>query len=85
MTLSDDDLLQLEDWKVSKDRIKHFDDIIMRTRIGGLPIATGLQAAAFLTSNTIGKIQPEIFPFDITIFSLIMFASVLYLIPVFFV
>lgn len=69
---------------MSKDRIKHFDDVIMRTRITGLPIATGLQAAAFLTSDTIGKIHPPMLsPLEIPIFSLIMIASVLYLIPVF--
>lgn len=75
--------LQLEDWKMTKDRIKHFDDVIMRTRVGGLPIATGLQTVAFLTSDTIGKIHPDLIPINISIFSLIMLSSVLYIIPVF--
>lgn len=75
--------LQLEDWKMTKDRIKHFDDVIMRTRVGGLPIATGLQTVAFLTSDTIGKIHPDLIPFNLSIFSLIMISSVFYIIPVF--
>jgi len=81
----DDDLsIKLEDWKMAKDRIKHFDDVIMRTRIQGLPIGTGLQAVAFITSNSIGRVQWDVSGyFSIPVFSLIMFASVLYLIPVF--
>jgi len=39
-----DRFLILKDWEITKDRIKHFDDIVMRIRVHGIPIST-----AFLT------------------------------------
>lgn len=78
----DDDEIILEDWKITKDRIKHFDDILMRTRLQGIPIATALQAAAFITSGSIGKITVPVLGSDWPIFSLILLAGILYLIPV---
>lgn len=81
----DDDEIILEDWKMTKDRIKHFDDVVMRTRLQGLPIATALQAAAFLTSDTVGRINVNILNLNIInlpVFSLIILAGLVYLIPV---
>ncbi|WAI01233.1 hypothetical protein [Methanogenium organophilum] len=34
--------LYIEDWKVTKDRIRHFDDIILKIRLEGIPIALAL-------------------------------------------
>lgn len=82
----DDDEIILEDWKMTKDRIKHFDDVVMRTRLQGIPIATALQAAAVLTADTFEKIAVTIpyLNFNIPLFSLIVLAGLVYLIPVIF-
>jgi len=42
------DILYLEDWKVTKERIKHFDDIIIKIRIQGIPIAGALLSVGAL-------------------------------------
>ena len=72
----------LEDWKMTKDRIGHFDDVLFRTRLEGLPISTGLQAAAFAVDGFVGSMHLAIFGYDVPIFSLIMLASIFYLIPI---
>jgi len=78
----DDTDYVLEDWKMTKDKISHFDDILFRTRLEGLPISTGLQAAAFAVDGFVGSMHLAIFGHNIPIFSLIMLASVFYLIPI---
>jgi hypothetical protein len=88
MTLSDDDNLRLEDWKMSNDRVKYRDDTVMRTRIQGLPIATSIQAAAFTTlgakigDTTVGQTNVAIGDFNLAVFQLIIGAGLAYLIPV---
>lgn len=79
--MNEDDIL-LEDWKITKDRIKHFDDVIMKTRVQGLPIATTIQAAAFASLGSIGKISIQFAGFDLHVFSLIIFAGLVYLVPI---
>ncbi len=76
----DDDEIRLEDWKMTKDRIKHFDDMVMKTRVQGLPIATAIQAIAFATLTSVGKIQTNVL--GLPVFSLIIIAGLIYLIPV---
>lgn len=76
----DENDLRLEDWKMTKDRIKHFDDMVMKTRVQGLPIATAIQAIAFASLASVGKIQTTIL--DLSVFSLIIIASLIYLVPV---
>jgi hypothetical protein len=49
LSLSKDEALILEDWKMSNKRVEYLDDTVMKTRLQGLPIATGIQAAAFTT------------------------------------
>ncbi len=46
--LSKEEYLLLKDWEMTKDRIKHFDNIIMTVRVHGIPIST-----AFLTAGWI--------------------------------
>jgi hypothetical protein len=88
MTLSDEEILRLEDWKMSNDRVKYLDDTVMRTRIQGLPIATSIQAAAFTTlgakigDTTVGQTNVAIGDFNIAVFQLIIGAGLAYLIPV---
>jgi hypothetical protein len=88
MTLSDEENLRLEDWKMSNDRVKYLDDTVMRTRIQGLPIATSIQAAAFTTlgakigDTTVGQTMVSIGGLNLAVFQLIIGAGLAYLIPV---
>jgi len=77
--MEDNDLI-LEDWKMTKDRIKHFDDVVMKTRVQGIPIATAMQIAAFVTAASVGGITTGFF--GLPVFSLIIIASLIYLLPV---
>jgi hypothetical protein len=74
--------LRFEDWKMTKNRIKHFDDIVMKTRVQGIPIATAIQAAAFVSAASVGKIETTIFNYQISVFSIIILSSLTYLVPV---
>ena len=65
---------------MTKDRIKHFDDVVMKTRVHGIPIATAMQIAAFVTAQNIGGITTSFF--GLSVFSLIIIASLVYLVPV---
>ncbi|WP_165394841.1 hypothetical protein [Methanofollis fontis] len=54
----DKDALRLEDWKMTKDRISHFDDVIIRLRIQGIPIALSIMVLGalllpFLSNETV--------------------------------
>ena len=80
--MDDSDQIKLEDWKMTKDRIKHFDDVVMRTRLQGLPIASAIQASAFITADTIGKIELNIFGATFPVFSVLVLAGLFYLVPV---
>ena len=72
----------LEDWKETKEETRHLHNSIMRLRLEGIPIGVGLQAVAFGLG---GAIVPYLmlFGIKISVFSLIMFASISYLIPIF--
>ncbi|MGI0013130.1 MAG: hypothetical protein ACREBU_06780 [Nitrososphaera sp.] len=83
MASNPDDNLYLEDWKMTKDRIKYFDDMVMKIRVGGLPIATGIQGAAFVVDPAnIASKTIMILGNELTIFQLIILAGLIYLIPV---
>src|SRR6266567_1441091 len=43
-----DSELYLKDWEMTKDRIKHFDDVVIRIRTQGVPLATAILAAGFV-------------------------------------
>jgi len=83
--MSKEDLI-LKDWEMTKDRIKHFDDVVMRIRIGGIPIATAIQAAGFIAyphiHDLIIILQLGQHQFQLPALSLIFLASALYLFPI---
>ena len=74
----EDEDFYLEDWKMTKDRIAHFDNKILTVRLQGIPIATGIQAAGIGLSGYLSEMTSPL-----PLFSLIMAISVLYIIPVF--
>jgi len=71
--LTKEEYLILKDWEVTKDRIKHFDNVVMTIRVHGIPIST-----AFLT---IGWVLISNNPDLKWIRYVFLFAS-LYLIPI---
>lgn len=77
--------LLLEDWKMTKDRIAHFNENLIRLRIQGIPIATAIQIGAFLISKDFSN-KPICLPvidISLSFINLIFFASAIYLIPIF--
>ncbi|MCP8321727.1 MAG: hypothetical protein H3Z52_12435 [archaeon] len=75
--MSDDELL-LQDWLMTKDRIKHFDDIVVRIRIQGIPIATAILAAGLISY----QYTKEVIFFGISAPALVVLAGTLYIIPI---
>ena len=75
----EDEDYYLEDWKMTKDRIAHFDNKILTVRLQGMPIATGIQAAGIGLSGYLSEIESPL-----PVFSLIMLVSIVYIIPIFF-
>ncbi|HDQ07937.1 MAG TPA: hypothetical protein ENN44_04070 [Methanoculleus sp.] len=61
MDENDSDRLFIEDWKVTKDRIKHFDDIILKIRLEGIPIAVALFSLGYYLIPTLQTYEFPIF------------------------
>ncbi len=71
--------LMFEDWKMTKDRIKHFDETMLRLRIQGIPMAAAIIAAAFASMEYTRHVV--VFGFPLT--SLILFLGSFYIVPIF--
>lgn len=80
--MKDEDLL-LEDWKMTKDRIKHFDDIVIRLRLGGIPIVSAIIGAGLASFQYTSKLLLHINDFAINATSIIILFGALYLLPIF--
>lgn len=81
-SLSGDDL-RLEDWRVTKNRISHFNGNLIRLRIQGIPIATAIQAAAFIAFKDIPHIPFNFLGLQLpSAINLIFLSSALYLAPI---
>jgi uncharacterized membrane-anchored protein YitT (DUF2179 family) len=77
--MSDPDLI-LKDWEMTKDRIKHFDDVVTRLRLQGIPIGTAIQAIGFASFQYVKTVNIG----GISATSLIVAMGSIYLIPIFF-
>src|SRR5438046_6606007 len=62
---------------MTKDRIKHFDDMVIRIRTQGVPVATAILAAAFIASPTLKSIQVDLSLIKVSSLSLVFGASAL--------
>jgi predicted PurR-regulated permease PerM len=80
--LDKDDLI-LEDWKMTKDRIKHFDDLIFRLRLEGIPIASGIIGVGLASFQYTSDIIFQIGNFTINATSIVVLLGAFYLMPVF--
>ena len=80
--MKDDDLV-LEDWKMTKDRIKHFDDVVIRLRLGGIPIASAIIGAGLASFQYTSKIVFTICDLTINATSIVMLLGAFYLLPIF--
>lgn len=75
--------LIFEDWKMTKDRIKHFDDTVIRLRLQGIPIATAIMTLALTSIKFTQPIEINLFCFKFCATSLIMLIGAFYIIPIF--
>ena len=76
--MSQPDLI-LKDWEMTKDRIKHFDDIVIRLRLQGIPIGTAIQAIGLASFSYTHSIRV----WGISATSFIIALGSIYLIPIF--
>ena len=51
MVKKSDGELYLKDWEITKDRIKHFDEIVMRIRVQDIPISSAFFIAGWGLHN----------------------------------
>lgn len=72
--------LFLRDWEVTKERIKHFDDVIIRLRLQGIPIALAIMSLGAVIYPRIQAVPIPIIHGSVG--SLLFFAAGIYLIPV---
>ena len=72
-----------EDWKMTKDRIKHFDNVVIRLRLGGIPIASAIIGAGLASFQYTSKIIFQLLNFTVNATSIVILLGALYLIPVF--
>lgn len=75
--------LVLEDWKMTKDRIKHFDNVVIRLRLGGIPIANAIIGAGLASFQYTSGIALQLPNATINATSIIILLGAFYLIPVF--
>jgi hypothetical protein len=79
--MNDDDLI-LEDWKMTKDRIKHFDDIVIRLRLGGVPIASAIIGAGLASFQYTSTLLFHIWSYTINATSIVILLGALYILPI---
>lgn len=80
--MKDEDLV-FEDWKMTKDRIKHFDDVCVRIRIGGVPIASAIIGAGLSSFEYTSRISFTIGTYNINATSIVILFGTFYLLPIF--
>ena len=76
--MTKEDLI-LKDWETTKDRIKHFDDTVIRLRLQGIPIGTAIQAVGLASF----QYTQDITLWGLSATSLIIALGSIYLIPIF--
>jgi hypothetical protein len=79
--MRDDDLV-LEDWKMTKDRIKHFDDIVIRLRLGGVPIASAIIGAGLASFQYTSTVVFRTNSYAINATSIVILLGALYILPI---
>jgi hypothetical protein len=79
--MKDEDLI-LEDWKMTKDRIKHFDDIVIRLRLEGVPITSAIIGAGLASFQYTSKVVFRINNYAINATSIVILLGALYILPV---
>lgn len=79
--MKDEDLI-LEDWKMTKDRIKHFDDIVIRLRLEGVPITMAIIGAGLASFQYTSKVIFQISNYSLNATSIVILLGALYILPV---
>ena len=78
--MKDEDLV-LEDWKMTKDRIKHFDDIVIRLRLEGVPISMAIIGAGLGSFQYTSKVIFNVGHYSISATSIVLLLAALYILP----
>lgn len=73
--------LLLEEWKITKDRISHFDEIVIRLRIEGISLALLIIGIGFTIVQYAPKVYVNLLQWSAA--GLIFIFASLYLIPIF--
>lgn len=82
LALKDRDLI-FEDWKMTKDRIAHFDDVVIRLRLEGIPIASAIIGAGLASFQYTSNIVFNIDKISINATSIVILLGAIYLLPIF--
>ena len=80
--MENDDLI-LEDWKMTKDGIAHFDDVVIRLRLGGIPIASAIIGAGLASFQYTSEIVFSIAGFTINATAIVILLGAFCLLPIF--
>jgi hypothetical protein len=79
--MKDEDLI-LEDWKMTKDRIKHFDDIVIRLRLEGVPITSAIIGAGLASFQYTSKVVFRINNYALNATSIVLLLGAFYIFPI---
>jgi hypothetical protein len=74
--------LLLEEWKVTKDRISHFDEIVIRLRLEGISLALLIIGIGFMIVQYAPTVH--VTEIDFSAAGLVFIFASAYLIPIFF-
>lgn len=77
-----DDELILKDWEMTKDRIKHFDDAVIKLRTEGIPIAVAIQGGAWAALNYTKDLRIPILCWNPTVVSIVFLLGFFYLLGI---
>ncbi len=69
--------LYFQDWLMTKDRIKHFDAMVISIRTQGVPVATAILAAALIASSSFKSTVINLASIKVSSLSLVFGASAL--------
>jgi hypothetical protein len=79
--MKDEDLV-FEDWKMTKDRIKHFDDIVIRLRLESVPITVAIIGAGLGSFQYMSKVIFRINNYSLSAASIVLLLAAIYILPV---
>ena len=71
--------LVFEDWLMAKDRIRHFDETVVRIRIEGAPIATAIYGIGVLAIPYAKQVTLPLFEWKLLALSVLFYFGAFYI------